>query len=430
MTKRVKPIPLTKVRAVFGVTEYRLDNGLRVLYKRDTTTPAVAVCVTYHVGSRNEAAGHTGSTHILEHLMFKDTKKFNRANGKAITDYIDWFGARSNATTWLDRTNYFEVLPKEYVDKALAMEADRMRNSLFNDADLASEMTVVRNEYERGRNNPHELLNEAVLGTAFTTHPYRIPTIGSKEDIEHATAATLRHFYDTFYWPNNATLTVIGDIDRDTCEALVVKYFAGIPCSKHLIPTMDTREPPQEIPRRVQIDKPTGVSIVEVAYKTPEATHADYPAIIYLVTILAGSFSARLQRALVDSGHAANVDSMLLPTIDPSITSFVVTLADETTAESVHASVRAALFQICSQGVTAQEVKATRTRLMSQLSTDRDGCMNETMAVSEAIAAGDWTFAYRIEKLINTVTKADIERVAHTYFTETNETLGILHNTL
>ena len=422
--------PLQKVRTIYSVTEYRLENGLRVLYRRDTTSPAVAVCVTYHVGSRNEASGHTGATHILEHLMFKDSKKFNRANGKAVTDLLESLGANMNATTSLDRTNYFEVLPREHVEQALAMEADRMRNSQFNDADLASEMTVVRNEYERGRNDPYELLLEDVLATAFTTHPYRIPTIGSKEDIEHSTAATLRRFYDTFYWPNNATLAVIGDIDRATLEALVVKYYARIPRAPHAIPTMDIREPEQEKPYATSFKHPAGVSIVAVAYKTPEATHIDYPAIMYLMTILAGSFAARLQRLLVDTGRVAHIQPILLPTIDPSITTLIVTLSDGTTPEFVRNTIRSTIADISEKGITKAEFTSTRTRLLSQTSAEHDGCMNEVASVSEAVAAGDWTLSYRMKELVNTVTQADIKRVARTYFTEKRETYGILVNTL
>ena len=217
---------LKKIQTKYGVTEYRLANGLRVLYKEEKAAPVVAVCVTFHVGSRNEAAGHTGSTHILEHLLFKDSKNFNKANGKAITGHLDWLGASVNATTWLDRTNYFEFLPDTALEEALALEADRMRDSLFNDDDLASEMTVVRNEYEQGRNNPFELLDEEIMYKTFTKHPYRIPTIGTKEDIEHSTAAKLREFYDTYYWPNNATLSVMGNVPWKEVEKLVLKYFA------------------------------------------------------------------------------------------------------------------------------------------------------------------------------------------------------------
>ena len=292
---------LRKVQTAYGITEYSLPNGLRVLYKRDTTLPIAAVCVTYHVGSRNEAPGHTGSTHILEHLLFKDSEHYSVANGKSITGYLEWLGALMNATTWLDRTNYFELLPAEKTAEAIAMEADRMRGSLFNDADLASEMTVVRNEYERSRNNPYEFLEEEVMATAFTTHPYRIPTIGTKEDIEHSTALKLREFYNRFYWPNNATLTVFGDISLSELEKLVVKHFGRISHSPHEIEQMTIVETAQALPRACTIEKMAGVSIAALAYKTPYARSEDFVPLYVAATILAGGFSSRMQRALVDT---------------------------------------------------------------------------------------------------------------------------------
>src|SRR5665213_1211087 len=298
---------IKKVKTVYGITEYVLSNGLRVLYKRDTSLPIAAVCVTYHVGSRNEAIGHTGATHILEHLLFKDSEHFKKENDRSITGYLEWMGAVMNATTYLDRTNYFELLPKERVAEALEMEADRMRGSLFNDADLASEMTVVRNEFERSRNNPFEILEEEVLAAAFTKHPYRIPTIGIKEDIEGSTAAKLREFYDRFYWPNNATLSLFGDVTPEQVESLALHYFGSIPSSPHPIPVMTTVEPVQERSRKVEVKKPTGVSILELAYKTPPARSPDFLPLYVFATILAGGFSSRLQKKIVDTGHAAEL---------------------------------------------------------------------------------------------------------------------------
>ncbi len=285
--------PIKKVRSAFGVDEYTLANGLRVLHKRDTGAPVLAVCVTFHVGSRNERAGVTGSTHILEHLLFKDSEKFKKENGNSITDYLEWFGALMNATTWLDRTNYFELVPKERLAEALEMEADRLRGSLFNDADLASEMTVVRNEFERSRNNPFELLDEEVMYKAFTKHPYRIPTIGLKEDIEGSTAAKLREFYNVFYWPNNATLSVFGDVTWKEVEREVLKYFGPIPTAPHPIPQLKVHEPKQTAKRSVRVKKAMGVTIAELMYKVPEGRHADFAAVYVLTAIVAGGFASR-----------------------------------------------------------------------------------------------------------------------------------------
>ena len=340
---------LKKVRKAYGITEYALSNGLRVLYKRDTTLPIAAVCVTFHVGSRNEARAHRCDAYSRA-LLFKDSEHYSKAKGNSITDHLEWMGALINATTWLDRTNYFELLPKERVGEAIAMEADRMRGCLFNDADLASEMTVVRNEFERSRNNPYEILDEAVMSTAFTTHPYRIPTIGLKEDIEGSTAAKLREFYDQFYWPNNATLAVFGDVSPDELEKLVIKHFGSIPSSPHSIPVMTIIEPVQIEPRSCEIRKPAGVSIATLAYKAPRATDSDFVPIFMLATILAGGFSSRLQKRIVDKGLAAEIHTAVFPLYDPGTMSFTATVGKNVKPKRVLDIMRRELQAVARKG--------------------------------------------------------------------------------
>lgn len=417
--------PIKKVRSAFGVDEYKLANGLRVLYKRDTTAAVVAVCVTYHVGSRNERAGVTGSTHILEHLLFKDTEHFNKANDKNITDYLEWFGALMNATTWLDRTNYFELLPKERFVEALEMEADRMRHSLFNDADLASEMTVVRNEFERSRNNPFELLDEEVLYKAFAKHPYRIPTIGLKEDIEGSTAAKLREFYNTFYWPNNATLSIFGDVSWKEIEKSVLKYFAPIPTAPHTLPQLKVREPKQLSKRSVHIKKTMGVTIAELMYKVPEGRHKDFAAAYVLTAILAGGFASRLQHALVDTGLASDISHMCFPLYDPGFATFTAQCVSGIQPKKILEVMRKTVAS-AAQGVTREELLRAKERILADAANERDGVFTEIRVTSEAIAAGDWTLAYKFPKDVKKLTVADITRVAKKYFTLAQETSGVL----
>jgi len=425
----VKVSKIKKVRAKYGVSEYRFGNGLCVLYKRVTAAPVVAVCVTFHVGSRNEARGHTGSTHILEHLLFKDSKKFNRENGKAITDYLEWFGAYLNATTWLDRTNYFELLPRERLPEALELEADRMRGSLFNDADLASEMTVVRNEYERSRNNPFELLDEKMMAAAFTRHPYRIPTIGTKEDIEGSTARKLREFYDVFYWPNNATLSVMGDVSWLDVEKLVLKYFAPIPASPHAIPTMNTIEPPQTEAHSVIIEKPLGVSIASLMYKIPAATHADFPALLVLTELLGGGFSSRLQQTLVDRGFAADISVSMPPLHDPGVLSLTAHCTGKLPPQKLCDEMRREVEKLASKAPSTSELKYAGEGILSRIARENDGVFSEIRAQSESIAAGDWTLGYQMEKAIQAVRPADIARTAKKYLQSSQETSGVLLDT-
>jgi zinc protease len=421
-----KQKPIKKVRSAFGVEEYQLANGLRVLHKHDTGAPVVAVCITFHVGSRNERAGVTGSTHILEHLLFKDSEKFKKENGNSITDYLEWFGALMNATTWLDRTNYFELVPKESLSEALEMEADRLRGSLFNDADLLSEMTVVRNEYERSRNNPFELLDEEVMYKAFTKHPYRIPTIGLKEDIESSTAAKLREFYNTFYWPNNATLSVFGDVRWSEVEKAVLKHFGPIPAAPHAIPQLKVREPKQTAKRSVHIKKAMGVTIAELMYKVPEGRHQDFAAVYVLNAILAGGFASRMQQQLVDTGLASDVSGMCFPLYDPGFATLTAQCVPGIGPKKVLDAMRKEVAEVVKKGITKEELARAKERVLTDAANERDGVFTEIRVTSEATAGGDWTLAYKFPKDVSKLTTNDIQRVAKKYFTPAQETSGIL----
>lgn len=420
-----------------GVTEFHLGNGMRVLHRESNAAPVIAVCVIYHVGSRNEAVGHTGSTHILEHLLFKDSKNFNKKNGKPMFSYLEWLGALLNATTWYDRTNYYELLPREHVEVALEIEADRMRNSLFTDADLASEMTVVRNEYERGRNNPFELLDEQVWATAFVAHPYHHPTIGWKEDIEFSTAAKLREFYDRFYHPNNATLTLVGDLSLADAKRLAERYFGRIPASPTPIPGMHVAESEQQGARYFEIEKPGGVSIAELAYKIPPGTHADIPALLVLSQILAGGLSSRMQERLVDRGRAADISVFAHPMHDAGLMAFTAHVADGLKPEVVLAAVRAECEKIAAlpgldtkgEPATKDEVVRAIESLRAQYAFARDGFLREVQVLTEAIAAGDWHLAYDLPGKIAHVTPKDVARVAKMYLKKEYETAGILLGT-
>src|SRR5262245_3771381 len=195
----------TKITEYEGITEYMLDaNGLKVLLMPQQAAPVVAFMVAYRVGSRNEAVGHTGATHLLEHMLFKGTPTYNKGNGRQIAAVLQIQGALFNADTWYDRTRYYEMLPSDQLELAIHLEADRMRNSFIVDADRQAEMTVVRNELERGENDPGRVLDQRVWALAFREHPYHHPTIGWRADVEGVPTARLKEFYDVFYHPNNA----------------------------------------------------------------------------------------------------------------------------------------------------------------------------------------------------------------------------------
>src|SRR5258708_2511296 len=289
----------TFVKSLDGISEYTLDsNGLDVLLVEDHSAPVFTLMVTYHVGSRNEVTGTTGATHLLEHLMFKGTEKFQRAKGNGSDQLLERSGALYNATTWLDRTNYYENLGNEHLDMAVEVESDRMRNLLLREDDRRPEMTVVRNEFERGENSPFQALIKEIFQAAYVAHPYHHSTIGWRSDIEKVSIEKLREFYNTFYWPDNATVSLIGDFAPENALAIIKKYYGVIPRAPHPIPQVYTEEPDQTGPRRVSVKRAAQLGVVAVGYKIPSVLDPDYPAIAVLSDILTSGKNSRLYRAL------------------------------------------------------------------------------------------------------------------------------------
>ncbi len=426
MSKKITaPKEFSYVQTSDGIDEFRLDsNGLRVLFFEDHAAPVVNVMVTYHVGSRNEAVGFTGATHLLEHLMFKGSKNFNKKNKKQIWNLLEARGARMNATTWFDRTNYYETIPSEFLEDALAIEADRMREAYIREEDRASEMTVVRNEFEWGENSPFEALDKNIWATAYQAHPYHHSTIGWRSDIENVSIKRLKEFYDTFYWPNNATLTLIGDFDKEATFSLITKYFGKHSRSKHDIPVMYTTEPKQEGERRVTVSRTGQTRIIGIAHKTPEGSHSDIHALQVLSSILGRGRTSRLYKLLIDTGKATNIMPWAMPLHDNGLFMLYLTLTPNTKHEDVEAIVIRQYEDIKKKGVTAAEVAKAQTQVVADMALARDGYYNIASALNESLALGDWTFYTTFKEKILKVTPQDVARVACTYLDQSQSTVG------
>jgi len=415
----------TFVRSLGGFSEYRLDaNRLSVLLREDHSAPVVTLMVTYHVGSRNEVTGTIGATHILEHLMFKGSAHFNADNGKGFDTLLDRIGARNNATTWLDRTNYFEDLSSDQLELAVQLEADRMRGLLLREEDRQSEMTVVRNEFERGENDPAEALDKEVTALAFIAHPYHHPTIGWRSDIENAPISKFRGFYDTFYWPNNATVSVIGDFQPEAALRLLAKYYGAIPASPQPIPELYTEEPPQQGPRRTTIRRPGELGIIQIAFKVPHARHPDHAALIVLADILADGKTSRCYRALTDKNLTTDVSAGTGLTHDNTLFNFYAHLAAGVPSDQVEKALLAEIAFLQKDGVTAAEVARAINKEMAATAYARDGVSAIAAQVNEDIAVGDWTLYVTLPECIKAVTPADVVRVARTYLVEDQSTTG------
>ncbi|MDD5562942.1 MAG: pitrilysin family protein [Thermoanaerobaculaceae bacterium] len=408
-----------------GVEELRLEtNGLRVLLLPDGSVPVVAACVVYHVGSRNEAVGHTGSTHLLEHLMFKGSQAFDPARGRPVARVLERVGAAFNATTWFDRTNYYETLPPEHLSLALELEADRMRGALLREADLASEMTVVRNEFERGENDPFDVLLKESFAVAFREHPYHHPTIGWRSDIEATTIERLRAFYDTFYYPDNASLVLVGSFDRDEALALVARHFGPLPRASRPVPAVVTREPRQEGERRFIVRRSGEVGWVVVSWRVPEAAHADTHALAVLADALGGGVTSRLHQKLVETGLCLDVQALAWQLRDPGLFQVFATLNPPTGHAKVEKIIRAELAKVVAKGLWKSEVLRARAQVEAQTAFHRDSPAQVAAALTEAISAADWRFYLDYPGRIKAVTRDDVQRVAAATFVDDGASVG------
>jgi len=420
-------VPGFRARGAYhGFEEFELTkNGLRVLVREDTTAPVVGIMVTYLVGSRHEAVGHTGATHLLEHLMFKGSTKFPPKGGVGALDRLGETGALVNASTWLDRTNYYEVLPEAHAEYAIELEADRMRNAILTEKDRAEEMPAVRSEYAmRVENSPEEYLDERIWATAFMAHPYHHPTIGWQDDFEKVSIERLKEFYDTYYWPNNAVVTIVGDLSVKRALTLIKRHFGVHPRSPHPIPEPYTREAAQHGERRVVVERSGTKNLVAAAYRVPEALHADTPTLLVLAEILAGGTSSRLHRALIETRLASDVDCTYVPFFDPSLMPFFITPCNGVTHEKVERALNKTIATLQDESVHSEELARARAHVATEIAFARDGHYATLSALNEAIAAGDWRFFFDLPKAVSKVTAAQVRNAARTYLTASARTVG------
>ncbi len=413
------------VRELEGISEYRLKkNGLRILLAPDSNAPVAGFMVTYHVGSRNETIGYTGATHLLEHLMFKGSKNFNKRKKNTIWEILETKGALVNATTWNDRTNYYEVVPKEHLKTAIALEADRMRHAYIREEDRQSEMTVVRNEFERGENNPTEALDKQLWALAYQAHPYHHSTIGWRSDIERVPIARLKQFYDDFYWPDNATVSVVGGFKAREALAMIAKEFGAHPRKKDAYLPVYTEEPKQEGERRAVVSRAGNTDIVGIAHKIPNATHEDLPALTILSLILAGDKTSRLYRALVDSARAIDVSVNCFQFRDPSLFIAYATLVPGVAHAEAEAIVKEEYRKIAEKGITKLELQRAKRAIRMYLASRRDGPYVFLSALNEEISTGDWTRFATFPNRLAQVTPRAVQEAAKRYLADDQSTIA------
>jgi zinc protease len=415
----------THVKSLGGIDEYTLDaNGLQVLVMQDRSAPVATFMVTYRVGSRDEVTGTTGATHLLEHLMFKGSKNYNKQNGLIIDRLLEKTGAQYNATTWLDRTNYYQTLGSEHLEMVIGMESDRMRNLVLDDNERKPEMTVVRNEFERGENSPFQALIKELMAAAYQAHPYHHNTIGWRSDIEKVSIEKLQAFYDTYYWPDNATVTVLGDFTHEQALGLIKKYYGEIPKAPHPIPQVYTEEPEQTGPRRVTIKRAGQLGVAAIGYKSIGGLHDDYATLTVLANILCDGQNSRLYRALTDKGLTTSVSPFNGYFKDPSLFILFAAMAPGSTHEQVEKIMKEEIEKIKQEGVTQEETDAAIAKLLTDVAFSRDGSFSIAGIINEDIAVGDWTNYVHLPEKYKKVTPAMIQSVTTKYLNEDQSTTG------
>src|SRR6266446_3937113 len=411
-----------KIASVEGITEYQLDNGLRVLVFPDSSQSKVTVNMTVLVGSRQEGYGETGMAHLLEHMVFKGTPKHPH-----VPKELQEHGAQFNGSTSSDRVNYFETLAAtdENLDFALELEADRMVNSFIKKEDLDSEMTVVRNEFERGENSPGSVLSQRVSSAAYNWHNYGKSTIGNRSDIERVPIENLRAFYKKYYQPDNIVLIVAGKIDEGKALDRIQKHFGAIPRPSRKLDTTWTEEPPQDGERLVTLRRVGDVGAVEVAYHIPAGPHPDIAALQVLANILSTQPSGRLYKALVESKKAASASAFARGEHDPGLLSVDAEVPRDSSMDEVRELLLATVEQIGAKGVSAEEVNRAKQQILKQRELAATDTAQIGVSLSEWAAQGDWRLYFLHRDRIEQVTSETVQAVANRYLQRNNRTVGI-----
>ncbi len=402
-----------------------LPNGLRVILSEDHSTPIVHVSVWYHVGSKNEREGRTGFAHLFEHMMFKGSKNVEPEGHISLVSGV---GGRSNAYTTDDVTVFWQTLPSQHLPLALWLEADRMATLRVDEAAFRREREVVKEERRlRIENQPYGRLSEIIYDTAFSTHPYKHPTIGSMADLEAASIADVRDFHSTYYVPENATITIVGDFDSAQALQLVTQYLGRVPKATRPVPREIPREPQMTEERRAVVQEAWPLPAVVVAYHITYDGHPDSYPLHITSKILSDGQSARLIRELVYTRRlclsAFGVGNLIE---DPNLFYAVCLVQPGQSPEAAEAALIGEFEKLKDDGVTVQEVQRAQNQFARDYILSRESNEDKAMHLAHAaVIHSDITTADGEFDIFMSTTAADVQRVARTYFNESNRV--VLH---
>jgi len=414
-----------------AVHEYKLRNGLKLIVKEDHRAPVVVSQIWYKVGSAYEHSGITGISHVLEHMMFKGTRKVKAGQFSRI---ISINGGRENAFTGQDYTAYFQQLANDRLAISLRLEADRMRGLLLPEDEFKKELQVVMEERRlRTDDDPQSLLYEQFNAAAFVNSPYHNPIIGWMDDLKHLQVNDLKAWYQHWYAPNNATLVIVGDVNPEQAHTLVKRYFGRIQPLQSA-PLKPRRETEQHGIRRITVEAPAEVPYLILGYKTPVLrtleNKADAYALEVLAGILDGGNSARLSRDLIRGQQIAASASAGYDMYSGHDGLFLLdgTPAPEHTISDLEQQLRAQIQQLREHPVSAQELDRVKAQVVASAVYERDSVFYQAMQIGMLESVGlDWRLIDKYVDRIRAVTAEQIQRVANKYLDDQRLTVAVLN---
>jgi zinc protease len=413
-----------------GAREFTLANGLRLIVKEDHRAPTVVQQVWYRIGSMDESPGTTGVAHVLEHMMFKGTR---RVGPEEFSRLIAEAGGRDNAFTSTDYTVYHEQVDRDRLRFVMRLEADRMANLLIRAEEFAREIKVVMEERRLSyEDQPRALLDESLLATAFSAHPYKWPTIGWMQDLQNMTWKDASAWYKDWYAPNNATVVVVGDVDPERVLAWAKTYYGPI-ARKALRTRKPLSEPDQRGMKRVVLKAPAKLAYVRFGYKAPALRDPERDwepfAISVLVKVLGGNDAARLNQILVRERRIATTANAEYEPISrgPGMVFLNAAAAQGRAGAELEAALREIVARVAAEGVTADELKRAKVQLLAESVYRRDSFFAQALELGELESTGlSFRDAARIPEQLKTVTTEQVRSVAAKYLVDDGLTVAVL----
>lgn len=403
------------------VIEHRCANGLTALLLPTETTPVVCISVWYRAGARHDPTGKSGTAHLLEHMMFKGTARHPKG---AYDQVLHALGGMNNASTWMDRTNYYILIGSDRYAAALELEADRMAGALLTEEDLDDERPVVLNELDQSKDDPGAALFDRLLEQAFPTHPYRRPVIGWRADVESITAGDLRAFYDRYYRPANAFLTIVGLFEPVEMIAAIEEHFGRLPAGPAPPPPRE-RETPQRAERRFELRRAGEQDIIGMAYHAPQRARDESFAMDVLAQVLGHGRTSRLYKALVDTELAVGVvaENQSIP-VDPFLFLMDIEPADGVSVVQIESVLAAELDRLTKEPISTREMERARKRARVDFIMRRDSVSAMAFMLGELEISTGWRFAETYLGRLADVTSARVMEAARRYLSPAGRTLG------